>query len=69
MLKEADELNFHYLYKKALTEVLSEYDYLMVEMNLLEAIGKFRKRADQIVRDYIDEMAYAEKPFKLNVSF
>ena len=41
----------------------------MMEMNLLESIGNFKKRAEQIVREYVDEMAYAEKPFKLNFSF
>lgn len=39
----------------------SESDLIECELDVLESIGKFKKRAEQVVRKYIDEL-----PFNLN---
>jgi hypothetical protein len=67
-INETDELFFHYHFRK-LQQPLSEKIKAETELLVLEQIGKFRERAEETVREFIDELSFAPVRFKYGVYY
>jgi hypothetical protein len=62
ILEQADELEFHECYLRCLEAPATQAQLMDLELDVLTAIGRFRRRAEMVVMRYIDKLPFSQDP-------